>query len=157
MHCRVSIRIVLAVQSPSNHLSPLASFRSLSLPTILASWCQPGASAVENDSKKHLQTENLPDLSTTARLSSCKQLPNADVTITIWAVGAIKQHIVWIELLICDYEILDTAFAQKKKTLKKHRNLGLKGLMVLRLFFTVSCFERSRLDSRLSKDKCQSN
>ena len=36
MNRHVSIRIVSALQSPSNHLSPLVSFRSLPLPTILA-------------------------------------------------------------------------------------------------------------------------
>ena len=38
MNRHVSIRTILAFQSPSNHLSPLVSFRSLPLPTILALW-----------------------------------------------------------------------------------------------------------------------
>ena len=66
-------------------------------------------------------------MSRTAGLSS-KQRPNADVTMKIWALGVSKQRTVSIKLLICDDEILEIAYAQKK-LLKTHRNLPIKGLI----------------------------
>ena len=51
-----------------------------------------------------IHTENLPVFSPTACL----------------ALSVIKQHIVSIELLTCDHEILEMAFAQKK-TLKTQK------------------------------------
>ena len=107
----VSIRIVLALQSPSNHPSPLVSFRSLPLLTILA-WCQPGGFSSGQWLEKHLSIVNLPDLSYCARLPN-KQQPNTDVTMKIWALGVIKQRIFSIALLICDHEILEISYAQK--------------------------------------------
>ena len=46
---------------------------------------------------------------------SSKQQPDAyaDVTMKIWALGVTKQHIVSINFLICDHEILEIAYAQK--------------------------------------------
>ena len=102
--------IVLAVQWPSNHLSPLASF------THHFSFMMPASGLLQWKMTriKHLQTYHI---WATARISN-KQRPNADVSITIWALGVIKQHIVSIELLICDHEILEIPFAQKKKRIK---------------------------------------
>ena len=42
--------------------------------------------------------------------SSSKQRPNADVTIKTWALGVTKQHIILIELVVCDHEILEIAY-----------------------------------------------
>ena len=63
----VSVQIVLAFQSPSNYLSLLVSFRSLPLPTIVASWCHSGGFCSGKWLEKQLQTKNLPDFSRTAR------------------------------------------------------------------------------------------
>ena len=52
------LRACLATQSAWNHLSPLFSFRGLPLPTFQLNDARMGASAEENGSKKHLQSDD---------------------------------------------------------------------------------------------------
>ena len=101
----VSIQIVLAFQSSSNHLSLLVSFRSLPLPTTVAF-------AVENDSRNTHKPKTYQIWADSTCLSS-KQRPNADVTMKLWALGVTKERIVSIKLPLSDNEILEIAYAQK--------------------------------------------
>ena len=93
-----------------------------------------GASAVEMSRKTLINRKLTRFERDCARLSSM-QRRNADVTMKIGALGVTKQHMVTIELFICDHGTLKTAYAQKKITLKKHRNWPVKGLNNTRLNF----------------------